>query len=70
MAGNIPIGGPGPTARFAVVAYGATTMDGTRDVIACEELAMGANAITLLGMGLYRTDYPAGSLCLDHAPAP
>ena len=65
-AGNIPIlADP----RVAVVAYGTTTMGGTRGIIACEEVVVGANAMTFLSFGPYRSDYPVGNLCLMHAPA-
>ncbi len=66
-AGNLPIlADP----RVAVVAYGTTEMGGTRDIIGCEEVVIGTNAITILSFGPYRSDYPAGNLCLMHAPTP
>lgn len=66
-AGNLPIlADP----RVAVVAYGTTTEGGARDIIGCEEVVIGTNAITILSFGPYRSDYGTGNLCLDHAPTP
>jgi hypothetical protein len=65
-SGNLPIIAADP--RIAVVAYGTAAPGGEREIIGCEEVTIGTNAITILSFGPYRSDYAAGNLCLAHAP--
>lgn len=58
-AANVPIG----DGLINVVSYGTLTAGGTREVIGCEQVSVGAGVVTILSLGPARSDYPAGSFC-------
>lgn len=57
---NVPIPADG---TINLVSYGTLEEGGERVVIGCENVAVGANVLTVLSAGPLRSDYPTGSYC-------